>query len=92
MVEIKTQLPYVDEAGNVRNTLVKHWAEDENGVPYIMKQVETGAEYDVAIDVYPCPYTYVPTEKKANEPEEEVEEPVEEPQAETINPEIPQEV
>ena len=40
------------------------YAEDENGVRYYIKQVETGIEYEEAVDVYPCRFTYVITNKK----------------------------
>ena len=53
-MEIKTQYPYVDEFGVSHPNLIKHWV--ENGK---MLQVETGNVYDVAIDIYPCKYTYV---------------------------------
>lgn len=33
-------------------------------------QVETGVEYGEAVDIYPCPYTYVESENPL-EPEEE---------------------
>jgi hypothetical protein len=42
---------------------IKHYAEDEQGFKYYIKQVETGAEYDEAIDILPCRYTYVATKK-----------------------------
>lgn len=63
MVELKLQNPYIDEQGNVRENLEKHYAEDENGVQYCIVQVETGAEYTDAIDVSPCRYTYKVTDK-----------------------------
>lgn len=63
MVELKLQNPYIDEQGNIRENLEKHYAEDENGVQYCIVQVETGAEYTEAIDVLPCRYTYKVTDK-----------------------------
>lgn len=56
MIEIKTEI--------IKEKLIRHYAEDENGVKYYIKQVETGIEYDEAIDVIPCRYTYVATNKK----------------------------
>ncbi len=64
MVEIKTQYPYINENGVEKANLIKHYAEDENGVRYYIKQVETGVEYPEAIDVFPCRYTYVATQNK----------------------------
>lgn len=63
MVEIKIQYPYINENGVERVNLIKHYAEDESGVKYYIKQVETGLEYSEAIDVFPSRYTYVPTNK-----------------------------
>ena len=67
MVEIKIQHPYINENGVEKANLIKHYAEDENGVRYYIKQVETGVEYSEAIDVFPCKYTYVATDKKIEE-------------------------
>lgn len=47
----------------IDNKLIRHYAEDEQGVKYYIKQVETGNEYDIAIDIIPCRYTYVATNK-----------------------------
>lgn len=67
---IKEQYPFIEENGNPRHDLVKHWAEDENGVQYLMVQNETGVMYAEAIDIYPCPYTYSQTDIKVGEEEE----------------------
>lgn len=56
---IQVQYPYVNEEGKKRIRLVKHYSDSGK---YI-RQVETGREYDEAIDVYPCKYTYVETDK-----------------------------
>jgi hypothetical protein len=48
----------------LENNLIKHYAEDSLGNRYYIKQVETGIEYEEAIDVIPCRYTYVVTDKK----------------------------
>lgn len=69
MVEIKTEYPFQKADSTFDYGLIKHWAEDENGKRYIMKQVETGAEYGEAVDVYPCPYTYEVTDKIENHDE-----------------------
>lgn len=53
----------VEEVLNER--LVRHYSNENK----MMLQVETGVEYADAIDVIPCRYTYVETEKLI--PEEE---------------------
>ena len=70
---LKTQYPYIDDEGKSYFNLVKHYAEDTEGNKYYIKQIETGIEYEEAIDVFPCKYTYIATEKKV-----EVEEVIEE--------------
>lgn len=67
MIELKLQSPYIDENGNVRNNLEKHYAEDENGKRYYIVQVETGVEYSEAVDLVPCRYTYIATDKVVEE-------------------------
>ncbi len=54
-------------------TLVHHWS--DQGL--VMLQVETGAEYEDAVDVVPCPYTYIETDRPidAGEDEEEADGP-----------------
>ena len=74
MIELKTQYPYVDYNGNLRSDLIKHWAEDENGKHYCILQVETGLEYDEAVDMNPCKYTYQATDKPVDEEEQPAEE------------------
>ena len=56
---LKTQYPYIDEKGNKKLQLVKHYSDEGK---YLL-QVETGREYASAIDVYPCRYTYVEIDK-----------------------------
>ena len=58
MIELKTEYPYIDEHGNKKTNLIKHFAEDEKGNKYYIFQKETGKFYLEAIDVYPCKYTY----------------------------------
>ena len=60
MVEIKTEYP-VKIGDEIKNNLIKHYAEDELGNRYYIKQVETGRIYEDAIDLYPCKYTYIVT-------------------------------
>ena len=71
MIEVKEQYPFIDENGNEREKLVKHYAENEDGERFYIKQVETGFEYAEAVDVYPCKYTYEATEKKFEEAEQQ---------------------
>ncbi len=54
-----TKYPYIDENGNELTELVKHYSDTNK---YI-RQEETGVEYEAAIDVYPCRYTYTETDK-----------------------------
>lgn len=63
---IIAQHPFIDENGAERPELIEHHS--DKGV-YI-KQVETGIEYSSAVDVYPCRYTYVETEKPIEEIDE----------------------
>lgn len=62
-IQLKLQNPYTDANGNVRENLEMHYAEDEFGQRYYIKQVETSCEYEEAVDVVPCRYTYVATNK-----------------------------
>ena len=61
MVELRTEYPFQMPNGALNEGLIKHWAEDENGKRYLIKQIETNLEYGEAVDVFPCPYTYVVT-------------------------------
>lgn len=72
MVELKYQYPYVDDQGKEHRNLIKIYAEDLEGNKYKVKQVNTGNEYEEAIDVvgynekhnkyYPLYYTYIATD------------------------------
>lgn len=53
----------------ILDNLIRHYAEDENGARYYIKQVETGIEYDEAVDIIPCKYTYIETSKKIEKSE-----------------------
>lgn len=48
--------------------IVKHYSDQHLKI----KQVETGEVYDEAYDLKPCKYSYVETEEKIEENEEEV--------------------
>jgi hypothetical protein len=54
IIDIQTT---IDEEGN------EHIVEIEGDFYYI-KQIETGIEYEEAIDIIPCKYTYMVTDKK----------------------------
>lgn len=66
---LKEQYPFVDDNGVTHNNLIKHWTDDPEHKTLL--QVETGAMYDEAIDLYPCAFTYEEIDKP--EPEEETE-------------------
>ena len=51
----------------IDNKFIKHYAEDEQGNKYYIKQVETGVEYSEAVDIIPCRYSYVVTNKQIEE-------------------------
>lgn len=68
---VKEQYPFIEDNGTIRPDLIKHWAEDENGVQYLMLQNETGVMYAEAVDIYPCPYTYTQTDTIVGEEEPE---------------------
>ena len=61
MIELKTK--------TINDNLIKHYAEDSQGNKYYILQIETGIEYEEAIDVIPCRYTYSVTDKKIEEEE-----------------------
>ena len=52
---ILTEYPY---QGNAR--LIRTHTDDPD---MVLQQVETGRVYDEAIDVYPCKFTYLETDK-----------------------------
>lgn len=65
MIELKTQYPFVDKDGIEHSNLIKHYAEDENGTRYYIKQIENGFDgYTEAVDLYPCQYHYIATDKE----------------------------
>ena len=70
MIELKVQRPFIDANGVERVNLEKHYAEDENGVKYKVKQLETGIIYDEAVDLVPCRYTYEATEEQVEQIED----------------------
>lgn len=48
------QYPYEDENGVKHDDLILHYAPDGKRIV----KAETGEVYDVAVDVYPCKYSY----------------------------------
>ena len=65
MVELKVEHPLQKADATFDYGLIKHWAEDENGKKYIIKKEGSDEEYEEAVDIYPCPYTYIVTDKIA---------------------------
>ena len=68
---ILTQYPYIDDNGRTHHNLVKTWTDDETKT---LLQVETGATYDEAIDLYPCVFTYQEIDKPLEEENQEQDE------------------
>lgn len=50
--------PLIMDDGSENEGLTKHYS--NSGM--MMRQVETGAEYAEAVDIYPCAYTYEETD------------------------------
>lgn len=48
------QNPYIDKSGKSHNNLIYHYSSEGKKI----KQNETLIEYDEAIDVIPCQFTY----------------------------------
>ena len=46
--------------------LVRTWSD----AGLMIRQVETGATYAEAVDIYPCPYTYEETDEPVDEDDE----------------------
>lgn len=49
-------------------TLVRHYSDSG----YLIEQAETGARYGEAVDVVPCPYTYIETDEREETEEAEM--------------------
>lgn len=64
---LKTQYPFIDMNGSKREDLIKHYAEDEQGNKYYIRQNETELVYSEAVDVYPSKYTYTALDEKIEE-------------------------
>lgn len=71
MPELKTQYPFIEDNGIENRNLIKHYAEDENGVRYYIIQKETGVKYEETVDVYPCRFTYLVTEEPVKKEEDD---------------------
>lgn len=74
MIELVTEYPYKEENGIERYDLIRHYAVDGNGVRYYIRQAETNALYEDAIDIYPCKHTYLTTNTLVESEEEPLEE------------------
>lgn len=75
-----TQYPFVDDGGTVHENLIRHYTDDPEHKTLL--QVETGANYDDAVDIYPCPFTYEEIDKPTEEEPEPEQEPEQEPETE----------
>lgn len=71
MIEVKVQYPFIEDDSTENTGLIKHYAENEKGERFTIRQIETGIEYGEAVDVYPCRYTYEATENKIEEIKED---------------------
>lgn len=60
----------------IDDKFIKHYAEDEQGNKYYIKQIETDVEYAEAVDILPCRYSYVATDKQIEEYENAIDEDV----------------
>ena len=65
---LRTQYPFVDEQGVVHENLIRHYTDDPEHKTLL--QVETGVEYDDAVDLYPCAFTYEEIDKPIEEEQE----------------------
>lgn len=64
---VVNEYPYIDESGEAHANLIKHYSDEGK---YII-QLQTGIEYTEAVDVVPCRYTYVESERSIEEQAEE---------------------
>ena len=60
---IMTQYPHIDGNGKERNDLIRTYS----SVGLQILQIETGAVYDEAVDIYPSKYTYTETDQYVEE-------------------------
>ena len=77
MCNMIIQETYIDENGVKHDNLIRTYSNAKK----VIKQLETGAEYDEAIDILPVRFTYSETDKDIVvevEPELELEQEVEE--------------
>ena len=65
---IVNEYPYKDENGVTHANLIKHYSDEGK---YII-QLQTGIEYTEAVDVVPCRYTYVESDRMIESESEEV--------------------
>lgn len=64
---VVNEYPYKDENGVTHANLIKHYSDEGK---YII-QLQTGIEYAEAVDVVPCRYTYVESDRSIEESESE---------------------
>ena len=65
---VVNEYPYKDENGVTHANLIKHYSDEGK---YII-QLQTGIEYAEAVDVVPCRYTYVESDRMIESESEEV--------------------
>lgn len=65
---VVNEYPYKDENGVTHANLIKHYSDEGK---YII-QLQTGIEYTEAVDVVPCRYTYVESDRMIESESEEV--------------------
>lgn len=64
---LQQQYPYIDEQGKEHFNLVKHYSDKG----FYIRQLQTNIEYTEAVDIYPCKYTYIETNKEIGASEDE---------------------
>ena len=65
---VVNEYPYKDENGVTHANLIKHYSDEGK---YII-QLQTGIEYTEAVDVVPCRYTYVESDRMIESESEEI--------------------
>jgi len=56
---IQTQYPYINDEGRTYSNLIRTYSDNNK----MILQVETGDEYEDAVDIYPTQFTYTETDK-----------------------------
>lgn len=72
MINLMVEYPFVNLKGDLNDNLIKHYAKDDEGKLYYIKQVQTGVIFEQAVDIYPCSYSYEATNIPITEEEQYV--------------------